>query len=150
MRVLVVNAGSSTLKLRLVGPAGELLAKLDETPSAEAGAIARFVEAHGADAVGHRIVHGGRELQAPALLDAEGVERLRGLADLAPLHNGPALRMVETMRALLPDTPHVACVDTAFHAGLPDAAALYALPGEWAERYGLRRFGFHGLSHAWA
>ncbi|MBN1530078.1 MAG: acetate/propionate family kinase [Thermoleophilaceae bacterium] len=149
MRVLVANTGSSSLKLRLVGPDGELLAKLDAAAPGDRDAIARFAGEHGADAVGHRIVH-GRELRDPALLDADGIEELRRLTDLAPLHNGPALRLVETLRRLLPDVPHVACFDTAFHAGMPDAAALYALPREWIERHGLRRYGFHGLSHSWA
>ena len=115
------------------------------------GPIRAFLEGAGqVDAVGHRVVHGGREFVQPLVLDEAAAERLRALGDLAPLHNGPALRVLEAVLALRPELPQVACFDTAFHASIPDEAALYALPREWIERHGLRRFGFHGLSHAWA
>jgi acetate kinase len=104
----------------------------------------------GIDAVGHRFVHGGPRLTAPVRLD-EDVERYLGtLVDLAPLHQPPALAGAALTRRLLPDVPAVACLDTAFHAGMPAAAATYALPREWRERFGVRRYGFHGLSHAYA
>ena len=73
-----------------------------------------------------------------------------GLTDLAPLHQPRALAGIDAVRPLLPGVPHVACFDTAFHATMPAAAATYALPAAWRERYGLRRYGFHGLSHAYA
>ena len=72
------------------------------------------------------------------------------LAELSPLQNGPALRVLEALRRLCPAVPHVACFDTAFHASIPDEAAFYALPSGWIDRLGLRRFGFHGISHAWS
>jgi acetate kinase len=75
---------------------------------------------------------------------------VREHADLAPLHVPPALALVEAARRTLPSVPHVLCPDTAFHTGMPRAAATYPLPGEWRRRYGLRRYGFHGLSYAWA
>jgi len=84
------------------------------------------------------------------LVTDEVVDRLLELADLAPLHNPAALAAVQTLRRLRPDTPTVACFDTAFHATLPPAAATYAVPWEWTERHGVRRYGFHGLSHAYA
>jgi acetate kinase len=154
MRILVANTGSSSLKLRVVDGADRVAATVDlPAPSdpVDAEPISDFLERAGhLDAVGHRVVHGGREFTEPVLLDGSGIERLATLGDLAPLHNGPALRVLEAIRRLRPDLPQVACFDTAFHAGIPEEAALYALPREWIERHGLRRFGFHGISHSWA
>jgi acetate kinase len=112
--------------------------------------LAAAVEELGpADAVGHRVVHGGPRTTA-ARVDDTLVDELTGLAGLAPLHQPPALDAMAVTGRLLPDAPAVACFDTAFHATLPAAAATYALPADWRERWGLRRYGFHGLSHAWA
>jgi acetate kinase len=83
-------------------------------------------------------------------VDRDALDALRAAAELAPLHNPPALAALEAALAAAPDVPNVACFDTAFHAGLPPEAALYALPRAWTERDGLRRFGFHGLSFAYA
>ena len=102
------------------------------------------------DAVGHRIVHGGSELVEPVVIDAAVLRQLHALVDLAPLHQPAALRALEVVSRLLPDVPQVGCFDTAFHASIPAAAATYALPLEWRTRWNLRRFGFHGLSHAYA
>jgi acetate kinase len=154
LRVLTVNAGSSSVKLRLLGPGDELLG--DEELRAERGAVpdaqlAAAVQRLGpADAVGHRIVHGGRRFTTPVRLDAEVAAALRELTPLAPLHQPAALAAVEAVSRALPGLPAVACLDTAFHAGLPAEAAAYALPREWIDRYELRRYGFHGLSHAYA
>jgi len=95
-------------------------------------------------------VHGGPDLVEPVVIDADIERRLRELVDLAPLHQPKSLHGLEAARRLLPDVPHVACFDTAFHATLPPEAYTYALPREWRERRGVRRYGFHGLSHAWA
>jgi len=151
--VLVANTGSSSLKLRAVGPSDEVLASADlpAPGAADIGPeLARFLDAAPAlDAVGHRIVHGGG-LSEAVPVDARTEHRLAELSELAPLHNGPALAVLDLIRRLRPEFRHVACFDTAFHATLPPAAALYALPRPWIERLGLRRYGFHGLSHAWA
>ena len=104
----------------------------------------------GIDAVGHRIVHGGTDFVEPVVIDDDVVRRLEALADLAPLHQSKSLRGLELVGKALPGVPAVACFDTAFHAHIPAAAATYALPREWRERWNLRRFGFHGLSHAYA
>src|SRR5439155_9233274 len=104
----------------------------------------------GVDAVGHRIVHGGREFVEPVRLDAEVEARLRALTDLAPLHQPKSLAAVAAVSEALPSIPAVACFDTAFHASMPEAAATYALPSEWRSRWALRRYGFHGLSHGYA
>ncbi len=154
MRILVVNAGSSSLKLRLLDPDDRLVGSRDlgplRGPSDEA-ALAAAIESLGrVDAVGHRVVHGGRLFTAPVRLDPAVEARLRTLVDLAPLHLPASLAAVAAVRAVLPDVPAVACFDTAFHATLPPAAATYALPVEWRKRWDLRRYGFHGLSHAYA
>jgi acetate kinase len=139
VRVLVVNAGSSSLKVDLVEE-GRTVGSYGGLPD----------RAPDVDAVGHRIVHGGPDLVEPVVID-DGVERrLRDLVELAPLHQPKSLAGLDAARRLLPGVPHVACFDTAFHATLPDAAATFALPRAWRERWGVRRYGFHGLSHAWA
>ena len=102
------------------------------------------------DAVGHRVVHGGERFREPVLLD-DAVERgLAALVELAPLHNRPALEAIDRARSALPDIPHVAVFDTAFHATIPPEAATYALPTRFREEHGIRRFGFHGLAVQWA
>jgi acetate kinase len=148
--VLVVNAGSSTLKLAVVGEesvARELAAPGpvvdDDALAAELDALPAFA------AVGHRIVHGGARFRAPVRVDAGVLAALRELIPLAPLHQPKALAALDAVLRLRPALPSVACFDTAFHATLSDAAATYALPREWRERFGLRRYGFHGLSHAY-
>ncbi len=101
-----------------------------------------------ADAVGHRIVHGGERFREPVLVDDDVRRALDELTDLAPLHQPAALAVLDRVRDALPGVPAVACFDTAFHSTLAPAATTYALPAAWRERFGLRRFGFHGLSHA--
>ena len=103
------------------------------------------------DAVGHRVVHGGGRFTAPTPIDDAVVEAVEGLEQLAPLHNRPSLAGIRACRAALkPTVPMVAVFDTAFHARLPEHAAHYAIPWELARRHGIRRFGFHGISYAWA
>jgi len=152
VRVLVVNAGSSSLKLRLLDAADAVVGSLDLGPGPpEAGALASWLGTLGPiDAVGHRIVHGGTEFTEAVVIDAAVERRLRALTDLAPLHQPASLAALDALRAVLPAIPAVGCFDTAFHASLPEAASVYALPAEWRERLGLRRYGFHGLSHAYA
>jgi acetate kinase len=150
VRVLVVNAGSSSLKLRLLGSSDELEAQRDLAPGDHDALVAALAEVEPPDAVGHRVVHGGERYRAAVAIDDAVIAELRELVDLAPLHQPAALAGVEAVGAALPGVPAVACFDTAFHAALPAAAATYAIPRAWRERFGLRRFGFHGLSHAYA
>ena len=154
MRILVVNAGSSSLKLRLLGGDDELLASADlpaPRGEAEASTLRTAIAGFGrVDAVGHRIVHGGTAFTGPVQLTPEIQAALAGLTDLAPLHQPKSLAALAAVNAMLPDVPAVACFDTAFHATLPPAASTYALPPEWRKRWDLRRYGFHGLSHAYA
>ena len=137
--VLVVNAGSTSLKLSLVAPDGSAVraSSLVDAPSEVA-------------AVAHRVVHGGERFRAPVLIDDGVVAELERLTELAPLHNAAALEAIGKARAALPDVPHVAVFDTAFHASLPPAAATYAVPKRWREELVIRRYGFHGLSVQWA
>jgi len=152
--VLVVNAGSSSLKLRVLDPADEVTASADLPGwdgSPDDPGLRGFLDGlTGIGAAGHRVVHGGHRFTAATLIDDSVVAGIGELTDLAPLHQPCALAGIEAVRAALPQLPAVACFDTAFHAGLPADAAAYALPGEWTRRFGLRRFGFHGLSHSYA
>jgi acetate kinase len=154
VRVLVVNAGSSSLKLRLLDAADALVAEADiDAPRARVDekALGDWVAGAGAvDAVGHRIVHGGERFRAAVRIDAGVVDELRGISDLAPLHQPKSLAALDAVTRALPDSPAVACFDTAFHATLPASASTYAVPRAWRERWGVRRYGFHGLSHAYA
>jgi acetate kinase len=137
--VLVVNAGSTSLKLSAVGADGSAwsVRSLDALPD-------------GVGAVAHRVVHGGTRFRSPVVIDDDIVRDLAELSELAPLHNGPAVGTIRQVRRALPDVPHVAVFDTAFHATIPDHATTYALPRRWGEEWGVRRYGFHGLSVQWA
>ena len=141
-RVLTVNAGSSSLKLSVLDEDDALVSSGDEL-------AAVLEEAGDITAVGHRIVHGGDEFREATLIDDRVRARLEALTDLAPLHQPKSLHALDLVTAALPGVPAVACFDTAFHTTIPDAAATYALPADWRRRLGLRRYGFHGLSHAY-
>jgi acetate kinase len=154
--ILTVNAGSSSLKLRLLGPGDEVLAARDAAPGQDAAALRdelrrMLAGAPAPDAAAHRVVHGGAAFTGPTVVDA-GVEgELERLADLAPLHNPQAVRAMRALEEAAPGLVNVACFDTAFHADLPAAARTYALPAAWSGGdTRLRRYGFHGLSHAYA
>ena len=133
MRVLVVNPGSSSLKTSVVEDGR---AREDDGGPYDAAAV--------------RFVHGGPDFTAPVRVDASVLDALEPVSDLAPLHNPKALDAARDLLDQQPDLPLVACFDTTFHATIPPAAATYALPREWNERWRLRRYGFHGLSHAGA
>jgi acetate kinase len=154
VRILVVNAGSSSLKLRLLGARDEVLAEQDvEAPRAQPDgqALDAFVGGlEGVDAVGHRVVHGGERFRSAVRVDGAVVRALEELTNIAPLHQPKSLAALEAVSRVLPGVPAVACFDTAFHTTLPDAAVTYAVPADWRARWPLRRYGFHGLSHAYA
>ncbi|HUJ09017.1 MAG TPA: acetate kinase [Verrucomicrobiae bacterium] len=180
MSILVINAGSTSLKFGLFDAevrdalmSGSIdwaggnrrLAKLtirrchnQETPSAvdvsddraaASCAIRLLSEEHDIRTVGHRVVHGGTEFQNATRIDEKVKEAIARLAKLAPLHNPPALESIEAAEAALPGVPQVAVFDTAFFAQLPARAHVFALPYEWYEQWGVRRFGFHGISNAY-
>ena len=167
--VLVINAGSSSLKYQLVVPAtGEVRAKgmverIGEAPEA-ADAVADHGEAiqvmrhqiadsgivledAGIVAVGHRVVHGGPDFSDPVVIDDGVVAAIAELVPLAPLHNPGAIAGIEAARTRFADVPHIAVFDTAFFSSLPAAARTYAIPRELAEQHRIRRYGFHGTSH---
>ena len=152
--VLVVNAGSSSLKLRVLDDDDHVTARLDldrwdGRPDHED--LDKFLRARdGVDVIGHRVVHGGSRFTRAVAIDDAVIGAIEDLGSLAPLHQPRALAGIRAVRAALPGHPAFACFDTAFHAALPVAAATFALPGTWTARYGLRRYGFHGLSHAYA
>jgi acetate kinase len=177
VNVLVLNAGSSSLKfslLRLEGKQEELRAKglvekwgtpeaslrinvsgqevehrsvAAENPDQAAEHAIRACQEFGIDALGHRVVHGGARFREPARIDPQVITAIREVSHLAPLHNDLALAGIEAGTRALPDTPTVAVFDTAFHQTIPEVAALYALPVELSQQYALRRYGFHGISH---
>lgn len=153
-RILVVNAGSSSVKLSVLDEDDSLVTseavpapggKVDQSALADVVGRCQPISA-----VGHRIVHGGTELVAPVVIDEAVVRKLKELTDLAPLHQPKSLLGLEAVSKLLPTVPAVACFDTAFHATIPPEAHTYALPPQWRRRWELRRYGFHGLSHAYA
>jgi acetate kinase len=147
VQILVVNAGSSSLKLRLLDDADHLVGSRDllhQDAATLNTALGTFLDEN------PRVVHGGSTFKEPVLLDDDADATLEALADLAPLHNPAGLAAVHAIRALRPGLPQVACFDTAFHAGMPQKASTYAIPRQWREEWGIRRFGFHGLSHSWA
>jgi acetate kinase len=153
VRVLVVNAGSSSLKLSVLDDDDRVAATSIPVhgDGIDADVLRSVVEPHMPfDAVGHRVVHGGTSYVDPVLVDDRVVRDLEALTDLAPLHQPKSLHGLAAVSSVLPDVPAVACFDTAFHARIPAAAATYAIPAQWRARWPLRRFGFHGLSHAYA
>jgi acetate kinase len=139
LTILVVNAGSTSLKLSAV--------EADDS-AVTVDSLAEVPE--GVAAVAHRVVHGGARFVEPVLIDDDVRRELEELSELAPLHNVPAIAAIDEARRALPSVPHIAVFDTAFHATIPDEARTYALPRQWREEWGIRRFGFHGLSVAWA
>jgi acetate kinase len=152
--VLVVNAGSHSLKLAVLDADLALLGEADidaapDSSDATDGLIDFLDRVPELGAVGHRIVHGGPHLSEHSLIGDRVRSALEDAASLAPQHVPPALAALDTCRRRLPDIPQVACLDTVFHASLPEAAYTYPVPAPWRRRYGLRRYGFHGLSYAW-
>ena len=156
MTFLILNAGSSSLKFSLIdqtddkvwtqGVAKPTQAVRDIVDEVRARSQSSGVAI---DGVAHRVVHGGTRFTDAVLVTQEVRAALAGLSDLAPLHNPPSLAVIDAALEALPDIPHVAVFDTAFHATLAPEAFTYPLPHEWNQRWGLRRFGFHGLNHAY-
>jgi len=155
MRILAVNAGSSSLKASIVEGRRFVSTTVNWDRAGRSATLARalseiHVSAHDVDAVAHRVVHGGERLTEPVVIDDAILEEIAAVGELAPLHNEVALETVAAARAAIPDRPHIACFDTAFHAGLPEVATRYPVPDKWRTTWGIRRFGFHGLSVEWA
>ena len=169
MHVLTLNSGSSSIKFALIDPASgktslegivenigsdakitcdgkeEPLSSNDYRGGIEA--IAKVLGTPELLGVGHRVVHGGEQFTDSVIIDSDVLEAIRSCIDLAPLHNPANILGIETAQALFPNTPQVAVFDTAFHQSMPKHAYLYALPYELYERFRIRRYGFHGISH---
>ena len=162
MRVLALNCGSSSVKSALIDAAtGQRLhevhvekidwghAQLQGVQDAVAHVLSEYARvASPPEAVAHRVVHGGEKFHTATLLDDAVLNEIDRLSVLAPLHNPPAVAAIRQARESLPDVPHIAVFDTAFHATLPEQAREYALAKDVRERLGIRRFGFHGINHA--
>jgi acetate kinase len=156
-RALVLNAGSSSLKWSVLDVEEGPRLVADGTvewhgfaPERQAEQVQTVLSDHAAarsvEAVGHRLVHGGTDFLGPVRITPEVRQALAALVEIDPLHLPAALAGIDAVTAAAPRLPQVAAFDTSFHATLPEAAAFYPLPWEWTERYGLRRYGFHGLS----
>jgi acetate kinase len=176
VKVLVLNSGSSSIKYRLfetvdeselaggiverIGEAGSRIVHRDgggqqvlpvavgDHEEGFARLLELLSEDGSPDAVGHRVVHGGDRFRAPVRIDDAVRETIRALAPLAPLHNPANLTGIEAAMSALPGVPQVAVFDTAFHQTMPAHAYRYAVPEAWYRELGLRRYGFHGTSHA--
>ena len=155
--VLVFNAGSSSLKWTVLDADTEALGShgattWNSTDGGNYGAEVRAVLNHlpPVAVVGHRVVHGGSTLRQAVLVDQRTRQLIADLDPLAPLHNAAAVAGIDAALKALPGVPQVAAFDTAFHASIPEAAALYPIPWGWTQRFGLRRFGFHRLSVKYA
>ena len=185
MKILVCNAGSSSLKFSLFEAEEELLLaeggvdwsrkptrlvfrrtgeeelreelKLEKHADAivrilddlQAGPSAALDSLEDLRAVGHRVVHGGERYTSAVRITREVKQAIEELAELAPLHNPPALDGITAVEQVLPDVPQVAAFDTAFHSTLSEAARTYPVPKKWTREWGMRRYGFHGLSHSY-
>ena len=161
LSILTINAGSSTLKAALFDDDAtrEIESTTVEGTPDRAPALLQEAlrilttkapqEARTVRGVGHRVVHGGTRFREAVRIDATVEGAIRATTELAPLHNPPALAAIDAARELLPDVPHVAVFDTAAFASLEPRATVYPLPYRWYEEWGIRRFGFHGLSHAY-
>ncbi len=158
MKVLVINCGSSSVKYQVVdSESGAALAKgkverIGDEGRTHADALAEVLAAvkdHTVEAVGHRVVHGGAKFHDATAINDDVIAAIEACVPLAPLHNPANLAGIKAARAALPDVPHVAVFDTAFHARLPRRARTYAIDYELAEKGALRRYGFHGTSHAY-
>ncbi|WP_067508004.1 acetate/propionate family kinase [Actinoplanes sp. TFC3] len=159
MKILVLNTGSSSVKYRLFDgtdtEAKGLIERIGE-PGGDASdhteALQRVMESvdlNGLGAVGHRVVHGGSKFGSATVIDDEVVQSVEDLVPLAPLHNPPALSGIAVARKLLPEVPQVAVFDTAFHQSIPADGVAYAIDADLASRWQIRRYGFHGTSHAY-
>jgi acetate kinase len=159
VKILVLNTGSSSVKYRLFDDEITLAKGLIERIGEDGGdapdhesALRRIMDELDLGelaAVGHRVVHGGSEFTRATVIDDAVVATIERLVPLAPLHNPPALAGISVARKLLPDLPQVAVFDTAFHSGIPPEGVTWAIDRELAERWQVRRYGFHGTSHAY-
>ncbi len=150
---LFARIGEGSGELRLADAGEELSEEFRGDHQAAFERVGRLIERRGlrrgVDVVGHRVVHGGEKFRGATVVDAEVERAIDALSALAPLHNPHNLTGIRLARRLFPRAVHVAVFDTAFHATLPPAAYRYAVPQAWYEEFGVRKYGFHGTSHAY-
>lgn len=165
-KFVVVNGGSSSVKLSLFDPSAKELASSDPlvwTENQDSNLLdsddneirqlfesalkRKGLSAQDVFAVGHRVVHGGADLQKPVLVDSSALKQIEDLKELAPVHNPIAVKLIRAAQQVFSDAKHVAVFDTAFHASLKPESFLYPIPYAWYEKWGLRKFGFHGINH---
>ena len=164
-RVLVLNAGSSSLKASLVAAPDTTLARAgvswgsDASRSTDRAAGVAEALTHvgigqppeaSPEVVAYRVVHGGDRFTSAVVIDEDVTDGIDAVRELAPLHNGVAIETIQAGRMLLPSALHVACFDTAFHASLEPVSYRYPVPQRWYDEWGMRRYGFHGLSVEWS
>jgi len=166
MKILVLNCGSSSIKYKLYDNDKELAEGLIEKIGEKKSKITTYKQGidltikqilgsgkikgiEEIDAVGHRVVHGGT-ISKPCLIDKKVINVIEKFSELAPLHNPANLSGIIEMGKILPNAKHVAVFDTAFHQTMPKIACIYALPYKYYEKFGIRRYGFHGTSHKYA
>ncbi|MCL4449490.1 MAG: acetate/propionate family kinase [Actinobacteria bacterium] len=154
MNILTINAGSSSIKCSLIGNDNALIAGVSLPAPNDVETekqLINFIEGlPQINAIGHRIVHGGKRFTSPVVITGDIEDELYALFDIAPLHNPPALAIVKMLCGLYPSIPSVACFDTTFFVNMPKAASTYAVVQEWRDKFDIHRYGFHGLSHAYA
>lgn len=153
--ILVINSGSTSLKYKLFNEKGKELksGNLTDVKSTEQAiktVLKEIGDLHNLAAVGHRVVHGGDKFFESIVLNDEIINELERFNELAPLHNPYNLAGIKAIKDYLPDVPQVAVFDTAFYFNLPDVARIYAIPKSLAEKYKIRKYGFHGISHKYA
>lgn len=166
MRVLIVNNGSSSYKLAVIevggekgsapavvskdeGSLGYLNADIDELLESKIKKVLSSIDSDVIDAVGHRIVHGGENYKSAVVIDDQVEAEIESLCEFAPLHNPRGLTAIRACRNMLPEVPQIAVFDTAFHSTMPATSYVYPVPSNWRKYFGIRRFGFHGISHAY-
>ncbi len=156
MLVLVINCGSSSIKYKVLDTttktalSGGLIERVgaEKTHHQALQEVLDATEEFEIGAVGHRVVHGGAAFCDPALIDGDVIDAIEACVPLAPLHNPVNLAGIRAAQEALPDVPHVAVFDTAFHHSLPKRARHYALDFDLAEKHRVRRYGFYGTSHS--
>jgi len=163
-KIVVLNAGSSSLKYKLIDIqtknvlASGVIERIGKKEVKDHGVALEYVKKalketgfledwNDLDGIGHRVVHGGEDFYEPIVIDEHAIEKIRSLSSLAPLHNPANLLGIEVSLKLAPNVPQVAVFDTAFHQTIPEHVYMYALPYEMYEKHGVRRYGFHGTSH---
>jgi len=159
MKIAVINAGSSSLKFKLFNmQTKELLKSLTVEHIGEEGAAFKNhhevlksidIDFSSLSAIGHRVVHGGEKFSKAVFIDTHVIDEIKKLSALAPLHNPANLAGILVTLKKAPNVPQIAVFDTAFHSTMTEAAFLYALPSEMYEKHKIRRYGFHGTSHAY-